>query len=107
MRAVAEMGCIEPEQLIAEKRKRGWPGMLRYALILAATDILEKSQAEIGRALGGRNHGTIAVVYKYAQARYAEDAEFRKVADQVALIASAMVGKSGRAMVAADIGLPS
>ena len=90
--AVAEIGGVDPAALVGPGRT-GWPVLLRAALTLAAVDVMEKSLAEVGRQLGGRDHTTIICAYKKAQKKMATDAEFRQLAALILAVARTIAGK--------------
>ncbi|MBN8844817.1 MAG: hypothetical protein J0H88_16370 [Sphingomonadales bacterium] len=90
--AVAAIGGITPEQLVAPG-KMGWAVRLRAAFTIAAVDVMEKKWAEIARAMGGRNHGSMINAYAYAQRRMETDPEFRQLVNLVLAIARAIVGQ--------------
>lgn len=89
--AVAEIGGMDPVELVGPHRA-GWSVTLRAAIVLAAIDVMDKQRAEIGRALGGRNHSTIMNAYDHARRRMGDDAEFRQLATLILAIARAIAG---------------
>lgn len=84
--ATAEIGGIDANELVAPGRI-GWKVKLRSAIILAAVDVFGKSWSEIGRALGGRNHGTMIDAYKAATRLAEHVAEFRKLSQLIQSVA--------------------
>lgn len=90
--AVAAIGGLTPAELVAPGRT-GWPVRLRAAIAIAAVDVMHKKWAEIGRALGGRNHGSIITAYHHGQKRLQSDPEFRQLTDRVVAIARAIAGE--------------
>ncbi len=90
--AVAEVGGMDAAQLVAPGRT-AWPVTLRAAIVLAAIDVMGKKYADVARALGGRNHGSIINAYDCARRRLDIDAEFRQLATLVLAIARAIAGK--------------
>lgn len=84
--AIAMVGDVTPEALAGPVRTRILV-MLRQACAFAARDGMAKSYAEIGHALGGRDHSTLTHAYQRAQERIRADGEFRQLATVALAIA--------------------
>lgn len=91
--AVASIGGMTTTELVAPGRV-GWNVRLRAAIILAAVDVFGKGPTEIGRALGGRNHGAIIHAYQAAKRLMERDVEFQRIAQLADATAREIAGNA-------------